>query len=472
MSEDTLHLGYCHPADGPVPNPGMGLLGYVYSDHMHVGIGAREWLRTETEENNRALDRESFEEFIRLPHIHNLYLRFDWRDLHAASGKLLIPEALRWALEAVEERQLPFSLRIMNHCPHSPHDISVPEFLRQRLDFTDYWKLDIPPNPKRYPAYNEEYFKWWGEILHLLADRFDSHPLLEFVDISGVGHWGEGHHWASYDGFDSAPRNPEPDNIDEAIDRAISLHLEAFTQTPAAINLHYTDYPSGLRHYQQNDLWLRRDSFMPHFSASEWERIVGLPLGRAMMWEPYPSPGLGAEPAVSRIIDSKSCYTSLGFNPWDAIIAHRQMTPIVERLAETLGYRIRPSIVWRRFDQRTGNQTISLALLNDGIAALPGALSIKAEFPSGASSEAKLPKGEPAPGSRPSVHLPVPASDLLADRGSQVRLTLSIRLSQKTRPVRWAAKEAKDSGYSLSFPFYQPGQNIVNPEAPYILGDA
>jgi hypothetical protein len=34
------HHGYFDPAEGPVPNPGMGISGYVVSDHMHVSRGS------------------------------------------------------------------------------------------------------------------------------------------------------------------------------------------------------------------------------------------------------------------------------------------------------------------------------------------------------------------------------------------------------------------------------------------------
>lgn len=35
--ERAIHLDYFDPAVGKVPNPGMGVQGYVYSDHMRFG---------------------------------------------------------------------------------------------------------------------------------------------------------------------------------------------------------------------------------------------------------------------------------------------------------------------------------------------------------------------------------------------------------------------------------------------------
>ena len=80
MSKDNAtHLAYFDPAEEAVTNPGMGVTGYVVSDHMHFGGNSREeWLRTEGNVPMK-LDRKTFDEFIQLPHIDNLYFRADWR---------------------------------------------------------------------------------------------------------------------------------------------------------------------------------------------------------------------------------------------------------------------------------------------------------------------------------------------------------------------------------------------------------
>jgi len=41
--EQSIHLAYFDPAEGSVPNPGMGVNGYVFTDHMHVGYTEAEW---------------------------------------------------------------------------------------------------------------------------------------------------------------------------------------------------------------------------------------------------------------------------------------------------------------------------------------------------------------------------------------------------------------------------------------------
>ena len=103
MKEDCIHLGYFDPTDRHVPNPGMGQIGYLFSDHMHCALDRRTWVWTETHDNNRQMDRKSFEEFLKLPYVDLIYLRVEWCDVHKAPGKLTLTREFEWVLDAVEK---------------------------------------------------------------------------------------------------------------------------------------------------------------------------------------------------------------------------------------------------------------------------------------------------------------------------------------------------------------------------------
>jgi hypothetical protein len=64
--EASKHLAYFDPAEGPVPNPGMGVNAYVFSDHMHVGYSGGEWNRTQGLPP-LPLDRATFDRLMELP---------------------------------------------------------------------------------------------------------------------------------------------------------------------------------------------------------------------------------------------------------------------------------------------------------------------------------------------------------------------------------------------------------------------
>jgi hypothetical protein len=177
--EAARHLAYFDPAEGPVPNPGMGVNAYVFSDHMHVGYTGGEWNRTQGLPP-LPLDRATFTRMMELPYVDNLYLRFEWRDVQKQRGKLELPEAWKWVLDAADKNGKRWSFRIMNCSPHSMAENGLPEFLHGRLKMIPYWHGDnVPgPRPKYFPEYSDEYLNWWGECVSLLGAEFDKHSLL------------------------------------------------------------------------------------------------------------------------------------------------------------------------------------------------------------------------------------------------------------------------------------------------------
>lgn len=491
MKEPCIHLGYFEPAGGKhVPNPGMGQIGYIFSDHMHSAVNRRTWVWTETHDNNRPMDRKSFDRFLQLPYVDMLYLRVEWCDIHKGPGRLELPEAFQWMLDEVEKNGKRWAFRVMNSSPHTRFETSVPEFLLDKFDYEVYWHnhCQTPPWPKKYPKYTEEYFKWWGELVNLVADRFDSHPLLEFSEIAGFGHWAEAHHYASYTGPDGPIYNKDPENVEEIVDRIITQHLDAFKLTPSILNIHFTEYEAGMRHMRDSGVWIRRDSFQESFSIHEWRNITGVGQGQAMLWEPYVSPMnkgrettpfSSPESIIDRMLDSKATYSTLGFNAWDALILHHTRMSEIEKVAGTLGYFIRPTIVWRRYPvagtPNGSGQIISLALVNDGSGNPPGVVTITATFPSGTEVACELPLGEPAVGSRPVAEFEVPLADAGGNSDHEVEFRMEIRMKAKTWPVRWAVKQHLADEHVLTVPMFRitdigreiplPGSNASGSQA-------
>jgi predicted SAM-dependent methyltransferase len=487
MKESCIHLGYYEKADGRhVPNPGMGQIGYVFSDHQHSALARRTWVWTETNDNNRPMDRASFDRFLKLPYVDLLYLRVEWCDIHKGPGKLVLPEAFQWIIDEVEKNGKRWTFRVMNSSPHSRFETSVPEFLLDKFEYETYWHnhTQCEPWPKKYPKYTEEYFKWWGELVNLAADKFDSHPLLEFSEIAGFGHWAEAHHYGSYTGPDGPIYNKDPEDVENVVERIISTHLNAFTKTPSVMNIHFTEYESGMKYLNDGQVWIRRDSFQESFSMHEWDNITHIKPGQAMLWEPYvhtvfkgheTTPPSSPDSNCDRMLDSKACYSTLGFNAWDAIMLHQTRVKEVERMAGSLGYFIRPTIVWRRYPENSEDQHVTLALVNDGSGSPPGTITLTAEFPSGKKVDCVLPKGEPAVGSRPLADFIMPREDRKANFDQVVKIRASIKLKEKSYPIQWAVKQFLEDTYELSLPLYEitdigrevplPGSNAPGSQA-------
>lgn len=444
------HLGYFDPAQGPVPNPGMGVSGYVVSDHMHIGYTEKEWARTEKEPPLK-LDRATFEKMVALPCIDNLYIRVEWRDVQQQRGKLCLPEAWKWMLDCVEEQGKSWGFRIMPFSPHSIYSSGLPVFVEKRCEMRPYWRPSQFSNgPKYFPVYTDAYLDYWQDLLQLLGEAFDDHPLLEFVDVSGFGFWGELHHWASHRGPDSPHENYEPENSAEVIDRLIRDHLQAFPRTPAALGLHGAEYSTGLDAFQHGLCWGRRDSFMTNYSPAEAMLTEGLSAGTGMVWEMI-RPGLrcpvdgvtaapGQYPLPQRYFDIRAHYAAVGFNPWDMIWAQEHCREMLANLQQQLGYRIRPSIIWKHHVGE-GEPEIVLGLRNDGCSHVPGVLRLTAEFSNGHRVQFDLPAGEPVPGR---MYYAAVSCDKRALKGfkGMVKFALEITMKGKTRAVQWAIAAA------------------------------
>ena len=450
--EKAQYLGFFDPADGPVPNPGMGVSGYVHSDHMYEGYPGDD-LEQRRKSPHPEIDRATFDKFVALPYVDNLYLRYDWRDLQKENGKLSLPDAWKWTLDLAETKGKRWSFRIMNCRPGSPLDNVLPEFLQGRFKMIPYWNDESALNgpPKHFPDYNDEYLDSWGEFVALLGREFDQHPQLEYVDVSGYGFWGEMHHIARY-----APDGPRHDYIpgsreraEVIMDRIIRDHLRAFPKTPAVLNLHAADYRAGLRAFEEDQVWARRDSFRYNFSTTEVRLAQGLKPGNGMVWEII-RPGLYCPmdsempteklyPIPQRYFDIAANYVAMGFNAWDAIWAHEHCLKTYEFIEQNIGYRVRPSIVWRR--RLRNREEIVLGLRNDGCVAPPGQLTLQARFPDGWETSTALPMGEPSPGAMKMYGLSLPADAAKYGPEAGVELSMKLQMKGKRIPAQWAVKK-------------------------------
>lgn len=465
--ERCVHLAYYDAAEGAVPNFGMGVCGYVCSDHMHTGYTQAEWLASQASPP-RPPDRPSIEKLAMLPHVDNLYLRVEWRDVQKRKGKLDLPPAWEWLLQAVEDSGKRWSFRVMNCSPHSAAEHSLPGFLAGRLPMVPYWRTGMPgPQPKYFARYSEEYLKWWQELLCLLGERFDAHPLLEYVDVSGFGLWGEGHHYASYEpGGPVVNRQCEGrERMEQVVQRLVTGHMAAFQRTPAVLSVHFTEYEAGRKAVEKGDCWMRSDSILPDFSTGETGAAMLAARKGAMLWETV-RPGCdcdnGGEAAPQlfmrlpqRYFDIGGHYAAVGFNAWDAIHAQKNHPELYRLLEQRIGYRIRPAIIWRRI-LGTGAQEIVLGLVNDGCVPPPGRLEIRAELPGSDPLELALPEHEPAPGGMRLYALRLPQELDGAGPDRHIRLSMQIQIKGKRHRAQWAVHaETGLDPFSLTVPLHR-----------------
>ena len=355
----------------------------------------------------------------------------------------------------------------MNYMPQSTSSNGLPEFLQGKFKMISYFSRSIVHGepPYYFPEYSDDYLGYWDELNFLLGEEFDDHPLLEFVDVSGYGNWGEFHHWMNLttrggpeSNFHAAP----PERLEEVIDRIIKGHLKAYPKTPAALNIHASEYNTGMKAFEQGLCWARRDSFQPAFRTMEASIACGLKPGNAMVWEQMmPGRSFPADADLptdksyllpQRYFDVQAHYVGIGFNPWVNIWAHENCKRSLEFIEQYIGYRIRPALVWHR--RVSEKEDIVLGLRNDGCSPPPGIITINARFPDGTDHPVVLPAGEPEPGRLQMYTIPLQKRIDSFGPDTKIELSMKIQMRGKTMPVQWAVRKdtQQQDNFNLAVP--------------------
>ena len=164
---------------------------------------------------------------MKLPLGTKLYLRVNWKDVQQQPGRLDFCEHWKLTFDLARRYQKRIGFRVMMSNPDIP-DSPLPEFLRDKIPMV---KLGDWQKRTRYePRYDDPAFQAaFRELVDLLADAYDGHPDVEYVDTFMYGFWGEGHTWP----FET---NPFPDAV-TAENTFVSMfqhQLERWKKTPMA----------------------------------------------------------------------------------------------------------------------------------------------------------------------------------------------------------------------------------------------
>ena len=440
----SRQVAYFNPFRGHMRNPGMGIICMAISDHMVTGYTPEAWARADREKPFD-LTREMLRDVAALGFIDNLYIRVGWNDVQREPGRLCLSKAFEMALEAVEEAGLSWGFRIMQASPSNAPEHLLPDFLADRLPTCPYVNgQSYGPWPKKLPLYTDEYLKYWNEMLALLGERFDLDSRLEYGDVSGYGLWGEGHH-----GCEVRPGVIEDlvldssERTNEVIETLIRGHRNAFPHTPAVLNLVMSEYEPARRAIREG-CWVRRDSYYKWFEAHHAEAGL-LRRGDAGMIFETVMPGMDLEdqpdPAfrhTSQELPRRMCeyganFGIVGFNPLDTLYAAHVMPQLFDAFKDSVGYRLRPSIVWKA-EKVDGEQSIILGMVNDGCANPPG--EIRFNIRCGECESMTSVNGSVFAGRMTLVEIPLPKT---VER--MIELSMSIDIQGKIRPVRFAVED-------------------------------
>ena len=176
------------PSVEPIPNFGMGLTAYVIGDLLPKRKG------------NESV-RETIEKIIQIPMASKLYIRPTWRQMQSQRGKLDLFEHWQITLELAEKYNKRVGFRIMLANPDS-EEATLPDFVLENVPMQFLGKGwdendadEVRANREHFiPHYHHPYFlEALEEFDELLAERYNGHACIEYMDTYMHGFWGEGH---------------------------------------------------------------------------------------------------------------------------------------------------------------------------------------------------------------------------------------------------------------------------------------
>jgi hypothetical protein len=385
-----------------------------------------------------------------------LYLRVNWKDVQRKPGRLDLCEHWKIAFDLAQRYDKRLGLRVMMSNPDiegSP----LPDYLAKRIPMVE---LGEWLGRRRFePRYDDPRFKAaFNELTGLLADTYDGHPQVEYVDTAMYGFWGEGHTWP-------LEKNPFPDRAtaEATFVRMLDTQLAAWKKTPLATNTQPDFSKVGnfelLERTVRSHNWLRTDTIF--IENEQVEELSNRPPWTGVTVEVPNSDGSPDtlklyqgvtlnDNVIGHVRDVGACYFSL-WN-WHQIRADRlqryyeQYPDAIEDLARVIGYRVRPSWVYS-YDAGGGDAGVILGMVNDGIAGVPGVLRISVLDASGrVLSTGGLDPGYPLPHKVRQAKFPLPPNTDW--KGLRVKGELEVK--GQRYPVRWSCKQALNADGTLT----------------------
>jgi len=430
------------PSREVVPNYGMGLITYVCDE---VGPAHKD---------GESL-AQSLENLVKLPLGSKLYIRVNWKDVQQKAGRLDPCEHWKLTFDLARRYGKRVGFRVMMSNPDIK-DSPLPEFLREKIPMV---KLGDWLNRTRYePRYDDPAFQSaFRELVDLLANSYDGHPDVEYVDTFMYGFWGEGHTWP-------LETNPFPDAV-TAENTFVSMfqhQAERWKKTPMLTNTQPDFSKVGnselLDRTVRSGNWLRTDTIF--IENEQIEELSNRPPWTGVSVEVGMSDGSTSNlklddgiPYTDNVVHHAQDAGANYFSLWnwhriqaDRILNYYQQYPeAIDELARNIGYRVRPSWVWTY--QEGGYPGLIVGFVNDGIAGVPGVLRVSVLSEDGkVNVGGSLDAGYPLPGKVRQAKFALPKGT----KWQGLRLKAEIGVKGQTIPVRWSCRQKLNADGSLT----------------------
>ena len=444
------------PSDEPVPNFGMGLTSYVIGD-----------LLPKRKENQSV--RETIEKIVQIPMASKLYIRPTWRQMQSQRGKLDLFEHWQITLELAEKYNKSVGFRVMLANPDIEEE-SLPDFVLDNVPMQTLgqgWDAEEGVDVKEVRAHKEHRIPYYHhpffleaieEFDALLAEQYNGHACIEYMDTYMHGFWGEGHTWP----FESISPFPDQATGVETWIRIYEMQRAHWNKTPLVTNLQPDISNVGndelVRRTMEAGEWLRSDTIF--IEPQQIELAGKRPPYIAFVSEVGMSDGtpesLRIENGVPHTENIIAHVRDVGANYWslwnwhnihaDHVMNYYNQYPDgIDGLNRVIGYRVRPAWIWTYGEPHHAGLIVGIS--NDGISGIPGMIRLTLlDQSSNPISNATLEAGHPIPHQVRLARLELPAG--FGWEGTRLKAELIVK--GMSHPVRWACRESINPDGSIT----------------------
>lgn len=202
------------------------------------------------------------------------YIRMHWNDLNPEEGVYKFDEYFGPILEFCKQHKMRLALRVMSESMHGQTQYVTPKWVFDKgvpsVQHTGlYEQGKVQTNPV---FWNDQYLDLNCEFVKKLGEYFADKPNIEYVDLGGIGEWGEMHlmRWT--------PQQLEETGFTEAkyalaYRRMIDAYRAAFPRTQLFLNIGGPDHLSINDYAAINGIHFRQDGLMPEgasYDCGEW----------------------------------------------------------------------------------------------------------------------------------------------------------------------------------------------------------
>ena len=368
---------------------GMGLTTYISGDHDAPAVPP-----------GKTLDKV-IDELVSFSPSTKLYIRPCWKTLQKRQGRLDFDDYVKITLEKAAKYNKRIGFRVNWDVPQQyPRDPKVaPDYT---LFLPDYVLQKVPMTPmegeylgrndwKLLDCHNQYFLEYFEEFMALLAEQWNGSDLIEWMDTVMFGWWGEGHAWILRKG-DLRHNYPSYTVAEETWIKIFEIQQKYWTKVPLVTNTQPDVNQVGNSEIVDRTIrshnWLRTDSIM--IENEQIEALSNRPPWIAAIqegWISYNAANLDDEGLppnwniFNKSRDVGANYMNVAIhnsvdnslenlNRW-----HNRFPNVLNSLAQEIGFRVRPSWVWR-YRADTNRDGLIFGMVNDGIACVPGVLRL------------------------------------------------------------------------------------------------